>query len=232
VPRALKVIYGEENPNHIVWEEKDMQVPSKQKMRRLPLIPLRGLVVYPGMELHLDVGREKSVQALKKAKVEDSMILLCSQSDQDIKDPSTDDIYRVGTIAKVRKMYKLPNGTIRVLVESIMRAEVVEFLADDAYYEVNVREMPEEVSTDPEIDALMRTVLSQFEHYINLSKKITPEALAAISVIDKPGRLADVICSRLSLKIKDKQEILETIDVKERLEMLLSILNNELTTHM
>ncbi|TMV45318.1 hypothetical protein FE783_29915 [Paenibacillus mesophilus] len=209
-----------------------MQVPSKQKMRRLPLLPIRELVVYPGMLLHLDVGREKSVRALEKAIVEDSMILLCSQTEKDVEDPSTDDIYRVGTIAKVRKMVKLPNGTIRVQVEGIIRAEVVEYLADDAYYEVNVREMPEEESTDPEIDVLMRTVLSQFEHYINLSKKITPEALAAVSDIDKPGRLADVICNRLSLKIKDKQEILETIDVKERLEMLLPILNNEQTTHM
>jgi CubicO group peptidase (beta-lactamase class C family) len=113
-----------------------------------------------------------------------------------------------------------------------MRAEVVEYLTDDTYFEVNVRELPEEVSTNPEIDTLMRTVLSQFEHYINLSKKITSWALDAISVIKKPGRLADVICSSLSLEIKNKQEILETIDVKERLEMLLHILNNELATHM
>jgi ATP-dependent Lon protease len=201
--------------------------PSKQKMRRLPLLPLRGMLVYPSMVLPLDVGREKSVRALEKAMVEDSMILLCSQSEINMEDPSTDDIYRVGTIAKVKQMLKLPNGTIRVLVEGIMRAEAVEFLANDAYYEVNVREMPEEESSDPEIDALMRTVLSQFEHYINLSKKVTPETLAAVSEIDEPGRLADVICSHLTLKIKDKQEILETIDVKERLEMLLAILNNE-----
>lgn len=232
VPKALKVIYGEESSNNSVREEKDMQVPGKQNMRRLPLLPIRGLVVYPGMVLHLDVGREKSVRALEKAIVEDSMILLCSQTENDIEDPSTDDIYRVGTIVKVRKMVKLPNGTIRVQVEGIIRAEAVVYLANDAFYEVNVREMPEEASTDLEIDALMRTVLSQFEHYINLTEKVTPETLAAISVIDKPGRLADVICSRLSLKIKDKQEILETVDVKERLEMLLPIVNNELTTHM
>lgn len=201
VPRALKVIYGEESPNNVVREEQNMPVPSKQNMRRLPLLPIRGLVVYPGMLLHLDVGRQKSVRALEKAKVEDSMLLLCSQSDISMENPSTDDIYRIGTIAKVRKMMKLPNGSIRILVEGIIRAEVVEYLAADAYYEVNVREKPEEESTDPETDALMRTVLSQFERYINLSKKITPEALAAISVIDKPGRLADVICHRLSLKL-------------------------------
>ncbi|TMV42308.1 endopeptidase La, partial [Paenibacillus mesophilus] len=146
--------------------------------------------------------------------------------------PATDDIYRVGIIAKARKMMKLPNGTIRVQVEGIMRAEVVEYLANDSFYEVNVLEMPEEESTDPGIDTLMRTVLSQFEHYINLTKKVTPKTLAAVSDINKPGRLADVICGHLSLEIKDKQKILETIDVKERLEMLLAYLNNEFTRMM
>ncbi|MEK8131322.1 endopeptidase La [Paenibacillus filicis] len=201
--------------------------PSKQKMRRLPLLPLRGLLVYPSMVLHLDVGREKSVRALEKAMVDDSMILLCSQSEVNIEEPKTEDIYRIGTIAKVRQMLKLPNGTIRVLVEGVVRAEIAEFLTNEEYYEVNVRELPEQETSDPEIDALMRTVLNQFEHYINLSKKVTPETLAAVSDIDEPGRLADVICSHLSLKIKDKQEILETIDVKKRLEKLLAILNNE-----
>ncbi|KEQ22616.1 endopeptidase La [Paenibacillus tyrfis] len=200
---------------------------SKQKLRRLPLLPLRGLLVYPSMVLHLDVGREKSVRALEKAMVEDSMILLCSQSEVNIEEPRTEDIYRIGTISKVRQMLKLPNGTIRVLVEGVVRAEIAEFLVNDEYYEVHVRELPEQETSDPEIDALMRTVLTQFEHYINLSKKVTPETLAAVSDIDEPGRLADVICSHLSLKIKDKQEILETVDVRLRLEKLLGILNNE-----
>jgi ATP-dependent Lon protease len=201
--------------------------PNKMKVRRLPLLPLRGLLVYPSMVLHLDVGREKSVRALEKSMVDDSMILLCSQSEVNIEEPAMEDIYRIGTIAKVRQMLKLPNGTIRVLVEGVVRAEITEFLNNDEYYEVQVKELPEQETTDSEIDALMRTVLHQFEHYINLSKKVTPETLAAVSDIDEPGRLADVICSHLSLKIKDKQEILETIDVKERLEKLLSILNNE-----
>ncbi|MCP3775583.1 endopeptidase La [Paenibacillus sp. MZ04-78.2] len=200
---------------------------SKQKLRRLPLLPLRGLLVYPSMVLHLDVGREKSVRALEKAMVEDSMILLCSQSEVNIEEPKTEDIYRIGTISKVRQMLKLPNGTIRVLVEGVVRAEIAEFLVNDEYYEVHVRELPEQETSDPEIDALMRTVLNQFENYINLSKKVTPETLAAVSDIDEPGRLADVICSHLSLKIKDKQEILETVDVRLRLEKLLGILNNE-----
>jgi ATP-dependent Lon protease len=175
----------------------------------------------------LDVGREKSVKALEKAMVDDNMILLCTQSEMNIEEPTQEDIYRVGTIARIKQMLKLPNGTIRVLVEGVIRAEVIDFLSNTEYYEVNVRELPEQEIVNAEIDALMRTVLNQFEHYSNLSKKVTPETLAAVSDIDEPGRLADVICSHLSLKIKDKQEILETIDTKERLEKLLNILNNE-----
>jgi len=201
--------------------------PNKNKVRRLPLLPLRGLLVYPGRVLHLDVGREKSVRALDKSMMDDSLILLCAQSEVNIEEPTTEDIYRIGTIAKVRQMLKLPNGTIRVLVEGVVRAEITEFLSNEDYYEVQVKELPEQEADDPEVDALMRTVLNQFEHYINLSKKVTPETLAAVSDIDEPGRLADVICSHLSLKMKDKQDILETIDVKERLEKLLGILNNE-----
>jgi ATP-dependent Lon protease len=201
--------------------------PNKNKLRRIPLLPLRGLLVYPSMVLHLDVGREKSVKALEKAMVDDSMILLCSQSEVNIEDPSKDDIYHVGTIARVRQMLKLPNGTIRVLVEGVLRAEVAEFIANEEFYEVTVKEMPEQERTNSEIDALMRSVLNQFEHYINLSKKVTPETLAAVSDIEEPGRLADVISSHLPLKMKDKQDILETLDVQERLEKLLGILNNE-----
>ncbi|HEX7057223.1 MAG TPA: endopeptidase La [Bacilli bacterium] len=200
---------------------------QKAKGRRLPLLPLRGLLVFPSMVLHLDVGREKSIRALEKAMLDDSVILLCSQSEMNIEDPAEDDIYKVGTVSKVRQMLKLPNGTIRVLVEGMLRAEIVEYVATDDYFEVLVQEMPELETSDPEVDALMRTVLSQFEHYISLSKKITPETMAAVSDIDEPGRLADVICSHLSLKIKDKQEILETAAVKDRLEKILGILNNE-----
>lgn len=201
--------------------------PHKSKGRRFPLLPLRGLLVYPSMVLHLDVGREKSVKALEKAMVEDNLILLCSQSEVNIEEPTQEDIFRIGTVAKVRQMLKLPNGTIRVLVEGMERAEIIEYLDNDEYYEVMAKERPEEETVDPEVDALMRTVLTQFEHYINLSKKVTPETLAAVSDIEEAGRLADVITSHLSLKIKDKQEILETVDVRKRLEKLLDILGNE-----
>lgn len=202
-------------------------IQSKSKGRRFPLLPLRGLLVYPSMVLHLDVGREKSVRALEKAMVEDNLILLCSQSEVNIEEPGQEDIFRVGTVANVRQMLKLPNGTIRVLVEGVERAEIIHYTDNEDYYEVMARELPEQEDVDQESDALMRSVLSQFEHYITLSKKVTPETLAAVSDIEEPGRLADVITSHLALKIKDKQEILETVDVSKRLEKLLDILNNE-----
>ncbi|GGO05707.1 endopeptidase La [Saccharibacillus kuerlensis] len=201
---------------------------NKQKNRRFPLLPLRGLLVYPSMVLHLDVGRERSVKALEKAMVDDHLILLCSQSEVNIEEPAQDDIFRMGTVAKVRQMLKLPNGTIRVLVEGLERAEVLGYVEENTeFYEVYARELQEPNTEDPEVDALMRTVLTQFEHYINLSKKVTPETLAAVSDIDEPGRLADVITSHLPLKIKDKQAILETVPFRPRLEKLLDLLNNE-----
>ncbi len=199
----------------------------RSKEKRLPLLPLRGLLVYPTMVLHLDVGRERSVKALEKAMVDENLILLASQSEVNIEEPKEDDIYKVGTISKVRQMLKLPNGTIRVLVEGVVRARILSFIDNSDYYEVVVQELPETQTHAPEVDALMRSVLTQFENYISLSKKITPETLTTVADIEEPGRLADVICSHLSLKLRDKQEILETIDVRERLEKLLTLLNNE-----
>jgi ATP-dependent Lon protease len=200
---------------------------NKPKERRLPLLPLRGLLVFPSMVLHLDVGREKSVRALEKAMVDDNLLLLCSQAEVSIDDPKPEDIYKVGTVSKIRQMLKLPNGTIRVLVEGIIRSEIVEYIPNDHHLEVWARDLPEEEVADPELNALMRTALSQFENYIHLSKKVTPETLAAVADIQEPGRLADVITSHLSLKIRDKQTILETPNVRDRLEKLIELLTNE-----
>jgi ATP-dependent Lon protease len=195
--------------------------------RVLPLLPLRGLLVYPTMVLHLDVGREKSIQALEKVMLDDQMIFLSTQKEVSIEDPSLEEIYSIGTLSKVNQMLKLPNGTIRVLVEGIQRGKITSFMDEKTHVEVEI-ELTEEIEKkEAETEALMRAVLAQFEQYINLSKKITPETLASVQDISEPGRLADVISSHLSLKIKDKQEILEIFDVKERLEHLLAILNNE-----
>ncbi|MFV9511096.1 endopeptidase La [Tepidibacillus sp. LV47] len=201
---------------------------TDNERKSLPLLPLRGLLVYPGMVLHLDVGRDKSVKALDQAMMkEEAQILLATQEEIQIDEPSIHDIYRIGTVAKVRQMLKLPNGTIRVLVEGLYRARIIEYIKEDSHFEVIFIKMEETDSTGLEVEALMRMVLEQFEQYVRMSKKITPETLAAVSDIDDAGKLADVIASHLPLKIKDKQEILEITSVKQRLEKILHILNNE-----
>lgn len=198
-----------------------------REIKKMPLLPLRGLLVYPTMVLHLDVGREKSVKALEKAMVENNVILLATQREVHIEDPSAEQIYEVGTVSRVKQMLKLPNGTIRVLVEGIVRARITEYSDNEEYFEVVIEHMQNTEENSHEVDALMRTALSHFEQYIRLSKKLTPETLASVNDIEEPGRLADVIASHLPLKLEDKQEILEQSNVKERFELLLQYLNNE-----
>jgi ATP-dependent Lon protease len=193
----------------------------------IPVMPLRGLIVYPSMVLHLDVGRDKSINALEKSMVDDSLILLVSQQDVQVDDPGIDDVYNVGTIVKVRQMLKLPNDTIRVLVEGLYRAKIIEVIDNDRYYEAKYEQLPDINSKPLETEALMRLVLAQFEQYIRISKKINQETLSSISDIEEPSRLADLISSNLSLKLKDKQEILEVQDVAKRLEKIHQILSNE-----
>lgn len=200
---------------------------SNDSHRKLPLLPLRGLLVYPTMVLHLDVGREKSVQALEKCMVDDSIVFLATQKEITIDNPGKEDIFHVGTAAKVKQMLKLPNGTIRVLVEGLQRGKIKQFNEEDKYIEVEVELYEEQKEASIEEQALMRNVLSQFEQYIQLSKRISQETFAAVSDIIEPGRLADIIASHLPLKIVQKQEILETIPVKDRLMKVLEILNNE-----
>ena len=197
------------------------------KLQTVPLLPLRGLLVYPSMVLHLDVGRDKSIRALEKAMMDEQLIMLSSQSEMTIEDPKETDIYRIGTLAKVRQMLKLPNNTIRVLVEGLIRAEIIAYEENEDFFHVSIRQLEEENSDSSEVEALMRTALQYFENYIQLSKKITPETLTAVSDISDPGRLADVISSHMPFKMKDKQDILETIHVVQRLEKLLSILTSE-----
>lgn len=201
---------------------------EQNKKKQIPLLPLRGLLVFPSMVLHLDVGRDKSVKALDNAMVKnDSLILLSTQEEVQIEDPTSQDIYLIGTVSKVRQMLKLPNGTIRVLVEGLYRARIKEYIKEDTHFEVIYEKLEERDADNLEISALNRTVLDQFEQYVNVSKKVSPETLAAVVDIDDPGRLADVIASHLPLKIKEKQEILEILSVKDRLEKILNVLNNE-----
>ncbi|GAB6416152.1 endopeptidase La [Bacillus luti] len=193
----------------------------------VPLLPLRGVLVYPTMVLHLDVGRDKSIQALEQAAMDENIIFLAMQKEMNIDDPKEDDIYSVGTVAKVKQMLKLPNGTLRVLVEGLHRAEVVEFIEEENFVQVSIQTVTEEVEDDLEEKALMRTLLEHFEQYIKVSKKVSNETFATVADVEEPGRLADLIASHLPIKTKQKQEILEIVSVKERLHTLISIIQDE-----
>ncbi len=200
---------------------------KETESRKLPLLPLRGLLVYPAMVLHLDVGRDKSVRALDKAMVDDHMILLASQMDSQEDDPEADAIYVIGTVARVNQMMKLPNGTIRVLVEGLYRARVDEYLEEDDVFLVNATLLPDDSARTSRVDALVRAVTQQFEQYLKLSKRHNQELLTAVTDIDEPGRIADAIAANLTIKLKDKQSILEAVDVASRLEVLLQVLSDE-----
>ncbi|KZZ85875.1 MULTISPECIES: endopeptidase La [Bacillaceae] len=193
----------------------------------IPLLPLRGLLVYPTMVLHLDVGRDKSVQALETAMMNDHMIFLATQKDISIDEPAEDDVYRVGTYTKIKQMLKLPNGTIRVLVEGLERGEIHSFQEENDTLMVTIETLTDSSKKDVESEALMRTLLEYFEQYIKLSKKVSAETFASVADIDEPGRVADLVASHLPLKLKEKQEVLETVDIKDRLHKVISMINNE-----
>ncbi|EOR25531.1 ATP-dependent protease La [Niallia nealsonii AAU1] len=200
---------------------------EENKKTIVPLLPLRGLLVYPTMVLHLDVGRDKSVQALEKAMVEDHLIFLTMQKDMDIDEPEEEDLYKMGTLTKVKQMLKLPNGTIRVLVEGIQRAELEELIEEESYFAARLRIYEEENTKDVEDEALMRTMLQYFEQYIKISKKISQETYATVSDMEEPGRMADIIASHLPIKLKEKQQILETLNNKQRMNYVIDIIQNE-----
>ena len=192
----------------------------------VPLLPLRGLMVFPTMVLHLDVGREKSIQALEHAMLEDKKVLLVTQKEVSVDEPTEDDLFEWGTLTKIKQMLKLPNGTVRVLVEGLERAKIVEFLEED-FYQVKLLTYPDSEEKDAEDEALMRTLLEYFHTYTKLSKKTTIETYHSISDIAEPGRMADIITSHLPLKMKDKQLIIETTDIKERIHKVINFVNNE-----
>ncbi|USK32802.1 endopeptidase La [Bacillus sp. F19] len=200
---------------------------AKKEEKIVPLLPLRGLLVYPTMVLHLDVGREKSVQALEKAMMDDHIIFLTTQRDISIDEPTEDDIFQVGTLTKIKQMLKLPNGTIRVLVEGMQRGKITKYVDEGDYFAVGADSLEESTEKDAEDEALMRTLLDHFDQYIKLSKKISGETLSTVTDIDEPGRMADIIASHLPLKLKEKQEVLETLDIKERLNRVIEIIHNE-----
>jgi ATP-dependent Lon protease len=193
-----------------------------------PVLPLRDIVVFPHMIVPLFVGREKSVRALEDVMKDDKQILLVTQKNAAQDDPSTSDIYTVGTIGTVLQLLKLPDGTVKVLVEGGQRARIVRFAENDAFFQAQAEVIGEKPGTHQEIEALGRTVVAQFEQYIKLNKKIPPEVLVSINQIDDPGKLADTVASHLTLKIPEKQELLETETVSDRLEKVFGYMEGEI----
>ncbi|HPW40538.1 MAG TPA: endopeptidase La [Bacillota bacterium] len=201
----------------------------KEDIKRLPLLPLRGLSIFPYMVLHFDVGREKSIRALEEAMINDQLIFLVTQRDAHTDLPTVKDFYEVGTISKIKQLLKLPGDTIRVLVEGINRAEIRDIISEDAFFLVDVLEHQDvQLSGDLELEALRRSVMEVFDEYIKANPKVAPETLITVSDIDDASRFADVIASNLTIKIEEKQEILSLFDVKERMEKIFEILSREL----
>ena len=193
-----------------------------------PVLPLRDIVVFPHMIVPLFVGREKSVQALEEVMKEDKQILLIAQKNAGDDEPTTDDIYEIGTIASVLQLLKLPDGTVKVLVEGSQRARALGYTDREEFFEARAELIDEDVPDNHELEALCRSVVAQFEQYVKLNKKIPPEVLVQANQIDEPSKLADTVASHIALKIADKQELLAILDIGKRLERVYSFMEGEI----
>jgi ATP-dependent Lon protease len=213
----------------VISAEEAMDREGDDGIRVMPMIPLRGLSVFPYMVLHFDIGREKSINAMEKAMVRDQIVFLAAQQDAETDLPTLEDFFHVGTIAKIKQMLKLPGDSIRVLVEGISRGVIEGMVHEVPYFKTRVREIPE-VEYDPipnEIEALMRTTLDNFERYLSVSQKLPQDIFVSVSTVEQPGRLADIITSHLDIRTEAKQEILEAFDPEARLGLLNDILIKE-----
>lgn len=199
------------------------------KKEKYPVLPLRDIVVYPKMIVPLFVGREKSISALQEVVDTDQNIILATQKDAAIEDPQSDDIYHVGTIGTVLQLLRLPDGTVKVLIEGLERVKLDRIYNTKAFMEANITVLPETENNDSELEGLARAVLSQFEEYVKLSKKIPPEVSVAVNQIEDYSKLADTIASHLALKIADKQALLEGATLSERFEKILEFMDSEIT---
>jgi ATP-dependent Lon protease len=192
------------------------------------VLPLRDVVVYPHMVIPLFVGREKSIEALEVAMRADRRIMLVAQKQADVDDPKADDLYRIGTVASILQLLKLPDGTVKVLVEGVDRARI-DRLTPGEYYSAEIELLPDaEAYDEREMDVMARSVISQFEQYVKLNKKVPPEVLTALAGIEQAGRLADTVAAHMSVKLAEKQKVLEILDVKKRLEHILVAIEGEL----
>ncbi|MDE2117174.1 MAG: endopeptidase La [Betaproteobacteria bacterium] len=193
-----------------------------------PLLPLRDVVVFPHMVIPLFVGRAKSIKALESAMEAGKSIVLVAQKSAAKDEPSTDDMYRIGSIASILQMLKLPDGTVKVLVEGTQRARVLRVLDENTHFDADIEPVPADDNLGHEAEAMRRALINQFDQYVKLNKKIPPEILTSLAGIDDAGRLADTIAAHLPLKLEQKQEVLEIFDVRKRLEHLLGLLEAEL----
>ena len=203
--------------------ETDSPTPSL-----FPLLPLRDVVVFPHMVIPLFVGRSKSIKALESAMEAGKNIVLLAQKSAANDEPTTDDLYRIGSVANILQMLKLPDGTVKVLVEGTQRANVLQVVDQKTHFEAEIQLVPLDDSFGHEAEAMRRALINQFDQYVKLNKKIPPEILTSLAGIDDAGRLADTIAAHLPLKLEQKQEVLEIFDVRKRLEHLLSLLEAEL----
>jgi len=194
----------------------------------IPVLPLRDVVVYPHMVIPLFVGREKSIKALEDAMDADKKILLVSQKSAEVDDPTAEDIHRVGTLSTILQLLKLPDGTVKVLVEGAERAQVVSYVENDEHFSAQIKLLDEDESGEREVEVLTRSLMTQFDQYVKLNKKVPPEILTSLSGIDDSARLVDTIAAHMALKLDEKQKILEMINLQERLEHLLVLIEEEI----
>jgi len=209
-------------------EEATGREAARRLPRTLPLLPVRDNVYFPHMLFPLFVGREKSVRALEEATAARRYILLVAQRDMTVEDPDPEDLFRVGVVAEALQILKVPDGTVRVMLEGLERVQILRFLQEEPFFRVQVRPLRSRQVRSLEVEALMRSITSQFEQLVNNGRNVPPEVLINVINIDDPGKLADTITPYLPLRVEQKQEILETTDVQERLEKLSLILKKEL----
>ena len=195
---------------------------------KLPLLPLRDVVIFPHMVAPLFVGREKSIRALEEAMKTDKKILLSAQIDAKTNDPGPKDIYHIGTVGTIVQMLRLPDGTVKILVEGVSRAKLLSFDEENKFFNVEVEDLVEKTQSDVETNAIMRSLIEAFEDYTKLNKKVPTETLVTISAIEDASKLSDTIASHLTFKLSDKQEVLECLDCSKRLEMLFEKIQSEL----
>ncbi len=194
-----------------------------------PVLPLRDIVVFPHMIVPLFVGREKSVRALEEVMADDKQILLSSQIDPSLDDPTAEGIYRIGVLANVLQLLKLPDGTVKVLVEGKARVRITEYLTNPSYFEARAERLTEVPGDKATVDVLVRTVAEEFERYAKVKKNIPEEALSAVADAREPARLADLVAGHLGIEVAQKQELLETLNVAERLEKVYGQMQGEMS---